>query len=87
MFGCSAPGESPPPVSRSTRGTVCDVRHDLMKTHTVVSEVHHDVANTHDMVSDIHRTIVKGQEGSDGGNASVSDTHALSTIGCSLTAA
>ena len=66
-------------------GTPSDVRHDMMRTHTIVSEVHHDVANTRAMVSDIHRTIVKGQEGGDGGNASVSDTHTLPITGCSLT--
>ena len=58
----------------------------MMKTHTVVSKVGHDVADTRAMVSDIHRTIVKGQEGSDGGNVSVSATHTLSITGCSLTA-
>ena len=101
MFGCSAPGESPPPVSRSTRGTVSDVcrdvmktqtivsevHHDVMKTHTIVSGVYHNVAETHAMVSNIHRTIAKGQERSDGKDLSVSDTHTLSITGCPLTVA
>ena len=85
MFVSSAPGESPPPVLRSTRETASDVRHE--KTYTIVSEVHHDVANTRAMVSEIHRTIVKGQEGTDCGNVSVSDIHILPITGCSLTVA
>ena len=45
----------------------------IINTHVVVSDVHHGVVTTHAMVSDIHRSILKGQEGTDDPQLSVSD--------------
>ena len=67
----SAPGKSPSPVPRNTRGTILNIRHDA------VSEVHRDVVNTQTMVSDI-RHMLKSQEGAGSQHLSVSVTHAPS---------
>ena len=45
----------------------------VSNTQTIVSELQHDFTNALAIVSDIH-TIVKGQEGTDGQNLSVSTT-------------
>ena len=50
----------------------------VVNTHTMVSGLEHKVTSAHTMVSDIHRTIVKGQEGCEDKNLSVSNTHTLS---------
>ena len=50
----------------------------VVNTHTMVSGLEHKVTSAHTMISDIHRTIVKGQEGSEGKNLPVSNTHTLS---------
>ena len=62
---------------------VSDVHHDVATTQTIVSDVHQGMVDTRVMVSelqqgvaDIQRTMVKGQEGPDGRNRSVSVAHA-----------
>ena len=49
---------------------ISDICHNV---RAIVSEVE----RTHTIVSDIHRNVVKGQEGSDGTNPSVSQTRIL----------
>ena len=49
----------------------------VANTHTIVSGLEHNVASAQAMVSDIHRTIAKSQEGNDGENLSVGNTHTL----------
>ena len=56
---------------------VPDIRRDVMKTGAIVSELERNFTSTQTMVSDIHRTMVKGQEGGDGKNLSVSDMWAV----------
>ena len=55
----------------NTHATVSD-------THVIVSELGQNVTSTQTMVSDIHRTMMRGQEGSDGKNLSVSEIRTLS---------
>ena len=52
---------------------VSDVRGDVASTRGVVSDIHRDLANTREIVSDIHRVMVKGQEGIDIKNQTVSN--------------
>ena len=73
MFTSSAPGELPPPLPRSTPGTVSDVRNEITKTRTVVSEVQRDVA-------DIRRNLLRSQEGVDDQRRLVSDTPTTSAV-------
>jgi len=86
-FASSVPGESPPPLSRSTHGTVSEIRNDVMKTRAIVSEFEHNLTNTHTMVFEIHRTIVQDQRGGGSKHLSVSDDRTLAVIECPLTAA
>ena len=74
-------------LAMNTIVVVSDIHHDVTSTHAIVSDVHQGVVDTHTIisglrheVSDIHRTIVKGQEGPDTMNQSVSVTHTLFTI-------
>jgi len=59
--------------------TSSDILNGVMKTRAIVSELEHNVTSAHTMVSEIHRTMVKGQEGSDSKDASVSDTSTVFT--------
>ena len=53
----------------------------VINTHVTVSDTHaivsENVTSTRTMVSEIHRTVVKGQEGSSGGNMFVSKARTL----------
>jgi len=82
IFVSSAPGESPPPLSRNNHGTVADIRHDIVRAGTTISEVHRDVMSTRAMVL----KILKGQEGVDVQDRFVSFTHVLPATGQLLTA-
>jgi hypothetical protein len=73
----SAPGESPPPLPRSTHETISDLRQDV---RAIVSEFKRNAATTHITVPDINRTVVRDWEGGDGKDLSVSETHTLFTI-------
>ena len=71
----------------TTHVVTSDIHHEVVNTQTIVSDVRQDVTNTHVIVSkleqnvaDIHRTVVKGQDGSDGKNKSVSTTRTLRFI-------
>jgi len=67
-------------LSRSTHGTVSDIRRDI---RAIVSEVGRDITTAHiAMVSDMHRTMAKVQEGSGGGgtNPLVNETRTPSII-------
>ena len=64
MLASSAPGEPlPPPLPRSTHGTVSDIRNNVRRTQAIVSE--------------IHRAVVQNQEGASSKRLSVSDGRAL----------
>ena len=73
MFASSAPGESLPPLPRSTHGATSDIRNDVMKTR--------------DIVSDIHRAVVQNQGGSGSKDLLVSDGRALPVTEWPLTVA
>ena len=75
MFVFSAPGESPPPVSGNTQGTI---RGDI-------SEIKRDTAKTQIAVSGIYG-ILNSQQGAGGQPQSVSATRTLSFVEYTLTA-
>ena len=75
MFAFSAPGESPPPVSGNTRGTI---RGD------VAFEINRGIVKTQTAISDIYG-ILNSQQGAGGQPQSVSATHILSLAEFTLT--
>ena len=75
MFAFSAPGESPPPLQRNTRGTASDIHRDVVNTQAVVRDIR-DIRN-----------ILERQEGAGSQPQSVNITRALSPAEYTLTAA
>jgi len=52
-------------------GTVPNIRRDVIKARAIVSELEHNLTST--------RIVVKGKQGGNGNDPSVSDTWAVST--------
>ena len=82
MFGFSAPGESPLPPQRNTRGAASDIRRDVIYE---VQNIRRDVVSEiQTAVSDILHTL--GNQGvADGQHQSVSVTHLPSVAEYTLT--
>ena len=84
MFRFSAPGESPLPPQRNTRGTASDIRRDVISE---VQNIRRDVVfEVQTAVSDIRHTL-KYQEVADGQHQSVSVIHLPSVAEYTLTIA
>lgn len=84
------PHQNPAYIQRSFRFfcmTVADLvpQTELaINTHAIVFRLEHNEQYVANMVSDIHRTVLKGQEGNDGGRPLVRDNHTQSITNNSL---
>jgi len=64
----------------SPHTTVSEVYDDVADPPAIVSDVHKGVTDTHPTVTNIDDNPAKSEEGGDGNDQSVSDTHVLSIV-------